>query len=94
MTDHRHRRSEPATEDEAFLAEVGPSLRTALRNPFVLGFLAVAAAALLFRSGIAVGEAASLAFDGDAATAAAFVGAIITIVVALIGVGVWFDRRR
>ena len=60
----------------------------------MLGFLAVVAAALLFRFGITIGEAVSLAFEGDDATAAAFVGAIITIVVALIGVGVWFDRRR
>jgi hypothetical protein len=94
MTDHQHRHPEPATEDEVFLAEVGPSLRTALRNPFVLGFLAVAAAALLFRFGITIGEVVYLAFEGDGATAAAFGGTFIAILIALVAIGAWLDRRR
>ncbi len=63
------------------------------RRPFVLGFLAIFAAVLLFRMGIVAGEAIYLAFD-DGLVATMFVGTYVTILVALVAVGAWLDRRR
>jgi hypothetical protein len=100
MTEHQHRHTETSntgtsssSEDEAFLA-AARRLPERLRHPFVIGFLAVAAAALLFRLGIAVGETVYLAFEGDGTTAAAFGGTFVTILVGLIGLGAWLDRRQ
>lgn len=93
MTERQHRHTETSSEDEAFLA-AARRLPEALRHPFVIGFLAVAAAALLFRLGIAAGETVYGAFEGDGTTAAAFGGTFVTILVGLIGLGAWLDRRQ
>lgn len=98
MTEHQHRHTETSgtsssSEDEAFLA-AARRLPERLPHPFVIGFLAVAAAALLFRLGIAVGETVYLAFEGDGTSAAAFGGTFVTILVGLIGLGAWLDRRQ
>jgi len=97
MTDrngrHNDHRSSTTTEDEA--SSTQPRTISHLPNrPFVLGFLAVALAAVLFLFGIRVGEAVYLAFDGDDAMAAIFGGTFIAILVIIITLGVILDRRR
>jgi len=93
MTERQHRHTETSSEDEAVLA-AARRLPEQLKHPFVIGFLAVAAAALLFRLGIAACEAVYLAFEGDGAVAAALGGTFITILLGLIGLGAWLDRRQ
>ena len=93
MTDHDNRRSDTTDEDEAFLA-AARRLRQILSHPFAIGLLAVTAAAVIFRMGITIGEAAYFAFDGDGAMAVAFGGTLAAILLAIIALGVWLDRRQ
>jgi hypothetical protein len=86
--------TDTSTEDAAFLAGVRRAAAGLRRHPFALGFLTIVAAAILFRMGIAAGEALYLAFEGDTTTAAAFGGTVITVLVAIIVIGVVADRRR
>lgn len=65
-----------------------------LRQPFVIGFLAVAGAAIIFLLGIRVGEAAYLAFDGEGMMAATFGATFLAVLVTIIAVGVLLDRRQ
>lgn len=90
MTDHD--RSETTDEDQAFVAGAR-RLRGILQHPFILGFFAVIAAAVIFRLGIFAGEAVYLAFDGNGLRAAVFGGSLVTTVLAVIAIGVWLDRR-
>jgi hypothetical protein len=93
VTDHHDRRTDTAAEDEAFLAGAR-RLGAVLRHPFAMGILAIAAVALLFGLGISIGESIYVAFDGERMMAAAFGAALVTILVALIAIGVWLDRRQ
>lgn len=82
------------TEDEAFLASARRLRDTLKRHPFALGFLAVFAAAILFLLSFRIGAIAYRAFDGDGTMAAIFGGTLVTVLVAIIAIGVWLDRRQ
>jgi len=69
-------------------------LRTVLAHPFMVGFLAVLAAAALFRTGIVIGETTYLAVEGNVLLAIGLGATLVTAVVAIIATGVWLDRRR
>lgn len=88
--DHPTRRT---TDDGALLASARTVRDGLTRRPFVMGFLAIFAAALLFWLGTVAGEATYLAFD-DGLVATTFVGTSTTILIALVAVGAWLDRRR
>jgi hypothetical protein len=94
VTNDPDRQTETAPEDEAFLAAARRTADRLRRQPFVLGLLAVLAAALLFLLGIRVGETIYRAFDGDGMMAVAFGATLVTGLVGIIAAGVRLDRRR
>jgi hypothetical protein len=93
MPDHHAHQTDTSAADRAFLDGLA-RFHPVLRNPFIVGFLAVAAAALLFRAGILVGEAAFLAFEGDGPTTAVFGATLVALVAAVVAAGAWLDGRR
>lgn len=93
MTTARDRKHGTPSEDEAFLAGARRAGER-LRHPFVIGFLAVVVAAAIFRFGITIGEATYLAFEGDGMMALTFGVTLVTVLVTIIAIGVWLDRRR
>jgi hypothetical protein len=94
MPESTDRQTDTSDEDEAFLTAARRLHDRLMRHPFAIGFLAILAAAAIFLLGIRVGEATYLAFDGEGMMAAVFGATFVTVLVALIGVGVWLDRRQ
>lgn len=93
MTDASDRHADTTTGDGPGPAD-GRGAVELLRNPGVMAVLALVVAAIIFSSGKAIGEAFYLAFEGDTTAAVAFGLTLVAVVVAMIGAGVWFDRRQ
>lgn len=89
MTRERERKT-PPDQDEAFIA----TLRRARIHPFLLGLLAVFAAAALFLMGRSIGAAAYGAFEGDGMRAAIFGVTLVVVVTGIVAIGVRLDRRQ
>lgn len=94
MPDRHDHHNHTTTEDEALLAGARRLLRGLQRHPVALGFLAVVAAAALFRMGVFVGETVYVAFNGDDMMAAVYGATFVTALVVLIAAGVWLDGRK
>jgi hypothetical protein len=94
MPDSNDRHGQTSTEDDAFIAGARRLGETLKGHPFVLGFLAIFAAAAIFLLGVRVGEIAYLAFDGEGMMAIVFGATFVTVLVVIIGIGVVLDRRQ
>lgn len=94
MPESNDRHGQTSTEDEAFIAAARRLVETLKGHPFVLGFLAILGAAAIFLLGVRIGEIVYLAFDGEGMMAAVFGATFVTVLVAIIGIGVILDRRQ
>lgn len=94
MPDRNDRQPHTTVEDEAFIAGARSMGETLKRHPFGLGFLAIFAAAAIFVLGVRAGEITYRTFDGDGMMAAVFGATFVTVLVVIIGIGVWLDRRQ
>lgn len=92
MIDQHEHQTDTTAEDRA-LIDVTRRFQQLLEHPFAVGFLAVAAAALLFWLSFSIGETVYRIFDGDDG-AARFGLTVATAIVAIVTIAAWLGRHR
>ena len=92
--DQHHDHDEATTEDDALLAAAGRLRDGIVGHPAAIWVFAVAAVIAIVVLGVSAGESVYGAFDGDGTMAAIFGATFVAVLVAIIAVGVLFDRRQ
>jgi len=94
MTDQHDHHDHTTSADQAFIDGVRRLQDRISGNPPAIAAVGIVAAVILFWLGTRVGQVAYDIFGDDAQSAITFGVILVTFFGAVIGLGVWLDRRK